>query len=95
MLQYFVKLAGYNSLLILDKLLPPAVGLFLAFGEFSQWQIPYLIVTNIRYIPRKGITHNPLSRLWNFNERPCIVPHEIHHGLNVVTRALSPKLKSG
>ena len=45
--KYLLKLAGYNCPLILGKLHPPAIGLFLAFGEFSQWQIPYLIVTNI------------------------------------------------
>jgi len=38
--KYLAKLAGYNCHLIFGKLPPPAVGLFLAFGEFSQWQIP-------------------------------------------------------
>ena len=40
----------------------------------------------------QAITNNPLSKLWNFNERPCIVPPEIRNGLNVLKRALSLKM---
>jgi len=46
-------------------------------ASLSQNQIPYLIVTNIRYAPCWETINNPLSRFWDFNERPCIVPPEV------------------
>ena len=80
--------------LILDTLPPFSPVASLRFGESLAKTNPLPNRYQYPVYYTMAITNNPLSRLWNFNERPCIVPHEIHNGPNVVDRALSPKLKS-
>jgi hypothetical protein len=50
-----------------------------------------LIVMAIRCVPLKRDHPSSLIQIPKFRERPWIVPPEVHDGLHVVARALSPK----
>jgi hypothetical protein len=79
---------------ILNTRLPLAICLKIAilYGEsltFCELCTSSLSVSGILH---QGSHQSSLIQVTRFSERPCIVPHEVLSGLNVRSRALSPKL---